>query len=121
MYHLNRVNSFAPQNTAVRRNASSRVEHWGRIGQVNMTLAVAVGALLLYYVVQVNSIAATTWKLRDARDQLSVVREERNTLVARVGELDDRTVLQALAERQGLVPADGVVYIVQSSTMAAVR
>ena len=82
-------------------------------------LAVAGMLLLLYYVMQVNVLAAATWQVRDARDHLAGLREDRDSIAAQTAELDDRDVLNALAVEAGLVPADTVVYLVEPGAVAA--
>ncbi|HUO75576.1 MAG TPA: hypothetical protein VMU12_01490 [Candidatus Paceibacterota bacterium] len=75
--------------------------------------------LLVYYVVQANMLAADTWRLKTAQDQLISQKSARDDLTARQAQLDDRTVLQTLATAQGMVPAEHTVYLVQSDAVAA--
>jgi len=89
------------------------------LGITNLGLAVAAALLLLYYVMQVNVLAAATWEVRDARQQLAALREDRDTIAAHIAELDDRSVLQELADAAGLVPAGTVVYLVEPGAVAA--
>lgn len=112
MTHLRRIHS-----TAVR----TAPEEAGKMSLLNSVVAIATLALLLYYVMQINIVTASTWRLQDARDRLAAVREERDALVARLAKLDDRTVLQELAEASGLVPTQSVVYLVEDNAVAAAR
>lgn len=91
----------------------------GGVGRVNIGLMIAALVLLMYYVMQVNMLAASAWQLKDARDRLGTLADEHSALVARVAELEDRAVLTTLARESGFVPADSVVYLVQPSTVAA--
>lgn len=75
--------------------------------------------LLVYYVVQANLLAATTWRLKAAQDRVASLKADRDDMTAQAAQLDDRTVLQALADRQGMVPAEHTAYIVQSDAVAA--
>lgn len=89
------------------------------LGLTNAMLAVAAAILLLYYVMQVNVLAAVTWEVRDARVRLAALREDRDTIAAHIAELDDRSVLQELADAAGLIPAGSVVYLVEPGAVAA--
>jgi len=93
----------------------------GVVGRFNVGLAILALAFLLGYVVQTNLLAAKTWQMRHAQDKLTLILEQRNTLIAQQSELDDRTVLQDLAIRQGFVPVGTVVYLVQDTAVAAIR
>lgn len=88
---------------------------------LHIGLVIASLVLLLYYVVQANLIAAETWRLRDVRDQLGALSGKRDALVAEEARLDDRTVLQALALTQGMVPAGTVSYLIQPANVATAR
>lgn len=93
--------------------------HHSSLQWVNVGLAIAALSLLLYYVVQVNAMAAQTWKLTAANEQLAALQEERNTLVAQRASLDDHDTLSTVATAAGLVPAGTVVYLVQDHSVAA--
>lgn len=95
--------------------------HPGLFDGANRILLVAVVVLLLYYVVQANTLAADTWRLRAAQDQLSSLRSTRDGIVAQQGQLSDRSVLTQLAAQQGMVPAGTVAYLIQSSDVATAR
>ncbi len=84
-----------------------------------MTLAGISLLLLFYYVVQNNAMAVQMWRARDAQQQLTVLNDDRNGLVAQQAALDDRDQLIALAQRAGMVPAGAVVYLVQDRPVAA--
>ncbi len=88
------------------------------ISWLNIGLAIMALGLLTYYVVQVNRLAAQTWNTEQAQTRLAAILDERNSLVARQSELDDRQVLQALAAKEGLEPAGAVVYLVQDTAVA---
>ena len=98
---------------------SSRAVSFTMLGLTNAVLAVAAALLLLYYVMQVNVLAAATWEVRDASARLAALREDRDTIAAHIAELDDRSVLQELADAAGLVPAGTVVYLVEPGAVAA--
>jgi hypothetical protein len=85
----------------------------------NVGLVIVGLALLMYYVMQVNALAAHAWKMKDANERLGVLREEHNFLVAQEAALDDRQALATLAAHEGLIPADAVVYLVQDHAVAA--
>lgn len=93
----------------------------GRAGWMNLALAIVGLLLLLYYVMQVNVLAASAWQLKDARQRLATLREGRDALIAQAAQLDDRPVLEELARSSGLVPAENVVYLVQPSAVAAIH
>lgn len=118
MTTLARINSIRPVNTAAARSVQAPFG-LGAVAWSNLGLAFAALLLLMYYVMQVNMLAASTWRLKDMRSQLSALRQERTTLVAQVAELADRPILEALARNSGFVPADAVVYLVQPSAVAA--
>ncbi len=84
-------------------------------------LMVAAVLLVVYYVVQANMIAADAWRLRDVQDQLRTSSGARDALIAQEAQLDDRTVLQALAQSQGMVPVGTVTYLIQPADVAAAR
>lgn len=86
---------------------------------VNVALIALTLASFLYYVVAANGLAAQSWRFADAREELNVLLEERNSLVAQQSALEDRTVLSVLAAQSGLVPAGAVVYLVQEQSVAA--
>lgn len=86
---------------------------------LNAALLVIAVACFLYYVVAANGLAAQSWRFADAHDELSGLLEERNGLVAQQSELEDRTVLSALAVQNGMIPAGAVVYLVQDKAVAA--
>lgn len=89
------------------------------IGALNTTfLAIAIVALLLY-VVMANVLASQAWKIADARDRLTTILDERNTLVAQQSEFEDRARLTELATSVGMVPAGAVVYLMQDRAVAA--
>lgn len=90
-----------------------------RLFMVNLTLASVSLFMLFYYVVQNNAMAVQVWQTRDAQEQLVVLNDERNGLVARQVMLDDRQQLIDLAQRAGMVPAGSVVYLVQERPVAA--
>jgi hypothetical protein len=99
--------------------AAARPRTVGMVGLANIGIAAVALLCLLYYVVQVNSMASQTWRIGDARARLASLRAERDTIVARQSELDDRTVLMGLAAQSGMVPSGTVVYLVQDSAVAA--
>jgi hypothetical protein len=90
-----------------------------RIRRINLGLAIVTLALLGYYVVQVNAMAAQAWTLTDANNRLSALQDERNSLVAHRASLDDRDTLVGAANQAGLVPAGPVVYLVHDHAVAA--
>ena len=79
---------------------------------------VATG-MLVYYVVQANLLAADTYRLKTAQQQLVSLKGDRDQLTAGSAQLDDRTVLTNLAIAQGMVPAEHTVYLVQPDAVAA--
>ena len=87
--------------------------------RINVALMIVVLAALMYYVIQVNAVAAHAWNMKDAQERLGILREERNTLIAQEAALDDRQALTELAVREGMVPVDTVVYLVQDHAVAA--
>jgi hypothetical protein len=89
--------------------------------RLNIGLAIVALVVLMYYVMQVNMLAATAWQVKDARVRLGALTDEHSALVARVAELEDRAVLQTLARDSGFVPADAVVYLIEPSTVAAAQ
>ena len=117
------MNHRSHHRTARIRTASvARHSHaisFSALGFSNIVLAVAGVLLLLYYVMQVNVLAAATWQVRDARTRLAGLREDRDSIAAQTAELDDRDVLNALAVQAGLVPAGTVVYLVEPGAVAA--
>jgi len=119
MNSINRIQSASVrfQSPAKVHGVFARPE--GVIGWLNIGLAVVSLTFLMYYVMQANMLASQTWKTRDAQDRLSQLLEERNGLVAQQAQLDDRIVLQDLAQSHGLVPAGAVVYLVQDTSVAA--
>lgn len=91
----------------------------GALQWVNSGLAFAAVGMLLYYVVQVNLLAGLNWQMRTAQDRLAALGDQRNALVAQQSTLDDRQALTVLADRQGLVPASAITYLVQDHSVAA--
>jgi len=90
-----------------------------RIAYMNVALAAISLFMLFYYVVQSNDVAVQVWHSRDTQERLTILRDNRNALVARQSALDDRQQLIALAQDAGMVPAVGVVYLVQPLPVAA--
>lgn len=90
-----------------------------RVVRINIALALASVSMLLYYVMQNNSMAVQVWRARDAQEQLTTLRDERNRIVGRQAALDDREQLMTLARSAGMVPAGTVVYLVQERPVAA--
>ncbi len=86
-----------------------------------ITLALVASACLVYYVVQANLLAADTWRLKAAQDQLASLKTDRDELAARQARMDDRTFLESLAKDQGLVPVEHTAYLVQPDAVAAAR
>lgn len=89
--------------------------------RLNYGLAVVSLMLLVYYVVQVNFLAAANWRLKDEAAQLTAARQERDALIAQQSAQDNRTVLENLASTYGLVPVGAVSYIVQHDAVATAR
>ncbi len=89
------------------------------IKHINIGLAITACFLLIYYVVQANAMAAQTWRAKDLQERLSILRNERNELVAQQSALDDREHLLTLVRAAGMVPAGAVVYLVQDRSVAA--
>lgn len=88
------------------------------IRRINLTLVVVGLLFLVYYVVQVNELAAQTWNTQAAHTQLGVLNDQHNVLVAQESSLDNRQTLTLLAQQAGLVPADTVSYLVQDHAVA---
>ncbi len=84
-------------------------------------LALVAALCLVYYVVQANLLAADTWRLKAAQDQLASLKTDRDGLAADQAQLDDRTFLESLAKEQGLVPVEHTAYLVQEDAVAAAR
>jgi hypothetical protein len=114
MTHIDRINSIRPA-------AAAHPGHFGAIKILNSSLAIAALILVMYYVMQVNVLAASAWRLRDARERLGAAKQERNELVARQAKMDDRTALSEVAAAEGMELAGAVVYLVQPDAMTAVR
>jgi len=93
----------------------------GSVRWLNAALLIASLLLLLYYVMQVNALAAHAWNMHQANDRLSALHDQHDVLVAQASSLDDRQALTDLVKREGLVPADAVAYLVQDRAVAAVR
>ena len=74
---------------------------------------------LVYYVVQANLLAADTYRLKAAQDQVVSLKAARDGLTAGSAQLDDRTVLTNLATSQGMVPAEHTVYLIEPDAVAA--
>ena len=86
---------------------------------MNLGLLMVAAAALVFYVFQANSVAAQSWRTRDAQSRLSALLDQRNSLVAEQASLDDRAQLTALAAQAGFVPAGAVVYLVENRPVAA--
>lgn len=84
-----------------------------------LILGFVAAFLVVYYVVQANLLAADTWRLKAATDQLVSLKTDRDNLTAQAAQLDDRTVLQTLAVAQGMVPAQTTAYLMQADAVAA--
>ena len=117
MTPLARINTVRPSNASSFRHA----ETFGRTAWTNLALAFAVVGFLLYYVMQANLAAADGWRLRDAQDRLSEVRQERDTLIAQQTELEDRTMLEQLARENGFTDAGTAVYLIEPDSATAAR
>lgn len=91
-----------------------------RIYRFNIGLTVAALALVVYYVIQMNGLAAQTWRIQDAQDRLAALRDAKNGLVAQRAEFDDREQLVLVAQRAGMVPVamNTVVYLTQDRPVA---
>ncbi len=81
-------------------------------------LFLALGGLL-FYVVTANSLTAQAWHTADAQDQLTTILDERNDLIDQRAAFEDRARLAALARRVGMVPAEGIVYLMDDQSVAA--
>lgn len=88
---------------------------------LNAALAVAAVALLVYYVVQANAIAAATWQMTQMSDRASALQDRHNASTAERAALLDRASLETFAAAHGLVPAQQISYIVPSSDVAVAR
>jgi hypothetical protein len=86
---------------------------------MNLALAVSALVLVVYYVAQANVVASRSWEMRVLQDKLGQIHQERDTVVSRQGELDDRIALERLAAGSGLVPAGTIVYLFQDGSVAA--
>ncbi len=122
MNHIKRITTgvVQQQNVTAHSSKGASFNFWA-LGKLNIGLGVFGLGLLLGFVIQTNMLASQTWQMRQAQDDLSVNLEQRNTLVAQQSQFDDRSVLQDLATKQGLVPAGAVVYLVPDSSVAVVR
>lgn len=119
MNHIRRIKTVTIHQQHI---ASERSLHiTGMTGRLNIGLALLALAFLLAYVMQTNLLAAQTWRMRQAQDQLASILEQSNALIAQQSEFNDRIVLQELAVKQGFVPAGTVVYLVQDTAVAAAR
>lgn len=91
-----------------------------RIYHLNIGLAIAALALVVYYVTQMNGLAAQAWRIQDAQQRLAALRDAKNGLVAQRAALDDREQLMLVAQRAGMVPVamNAVVYLTQDRPVA---
>ena len=119
MNHINRIKNARTSTHAHMQAVMAHPAHSMR--KINIGLMIVAVAFLLYYVVQVNMMAAQGWSMRDANTRLASLQEAHNNLVADQATLEDRQSLADLAQQQGLVPAGSVVYLVQDHTVAAAR
>ncbi len=110
---MNRLRTKPIEQSPLARRSPSRIA-WLNIG-----LACASLVMMVYYVVQSNSMAVQVWSSRDAQERLTTLRDQRNALVALQASLDDGQKLMALAQDAGMVPAGSVVYLVQERPVAA--
>ncbi len=89
------------------------------LGLVNATLMIGTLILVGAYVVLANSASVNTWKVADANTRISQLSDERNTIIAQQASIEDRAQLLVLAEREGMVPANSLVYILEERSVAA--
>lgn len=91
----------------------------GRFAIINVLLLATIAGCFLWYFIQMNGLASSSWRVRDLQEELSAVQSRRDALIASAAALEDRESLAALARTAGLMPADTVSYVIEPQPVAA--
>lgn len=88
---------------------------------LNVLLAAAVAALLVFYVVRTNGISADTYRISQLNGRLAALNETASTLTAGVPAIQNPSLLVEFAAGHNLVPAGDIVYLFEGGTVALNR
>ncbi len=88
---------------------------------LNVLMAAAVAALLVFYVVRTNGISADTFRISQLNGRLAALNETASTLTAGVPAIQNPSLLVEFAAGHNLVPAGDIVYLFEGGTVALNR
>ena len=96
-------NERMPETATVRINMGVLV--------TNILLLVAALALLAYYVVQANTLAAMQYDIVASGDDIADLREQHHSIGAKVADLEHSDAIAAYALSAGMVVASDASYV----------
>lgn len=85
---------------------------------LQVSLALAVGFLIISYAAQTNRVAGLQWDIRSISDQIAEARQADKTQVSRYIELEDMSSLEEFARTSGLVVSGVATHIVPDHDVA---
>lgn len=85
---------------------------------INMIILLIAGLLVVYYVVQANIIAASSYKVSLLNQKLESLNEVRSSLAAQKSAMEDPAKVLEFALSHNMVEAKNAVYLFENGNVA---
>ena len=88
---------------------------------VNMLLLAVVGGLILFYVLQANSITSDQYRVQTLNQEAQALSEQHMNLVQQQAQNENSSSLAAFATGNGMIEARGISHIFEAKDVAYQR
>ena len=85
---------------------------------INVIILLIAGLLMIYYVVQANTIAAGNYKINLLNQKLESLNEVRSSLAAQKSSMEDPAKILEYALSQNMAEAKNAVYLFENGDVA---
>jgi len=90
----------------------------GTVFVLNVAIALMAGILIIYYVVQANIIAASSYKIIILNEKLDSLNESRASLASQKTAMEDPAKILNFAVSQNMIEVKNAVYIFENGSVA---
>ena len=92
--------------------------HVGTVFIINTIILLIAGLLVIYFVIQANIVAASSYKISSLNQKLESLNEIRSSLGAQKSAMEDPARILEFALSQNMVEAKNATYLFESGNVA---
>lgn len=97
------------------------------LNELNLTVIINAALVLVFltvvfiYIVNANIMAANSYKIKQANDQLNLLNEIHANLMSQKGGIDEILKIKNFAKNQNMIEAKNIIYLFENGNIALVR